>query len=52
MELYLLDAISLVEEIGLGSRINMIIQTAGFLGLDGSPLFSKMKKLGIRPSPY
>jgi len=31
MKLYIIDAISLAEEIGLGSRINMIMQTAFFV---------------------
>ena len=31
MRLYIIDAISLAEEIGLGARINMIMQTAFFV---------------------
>jgi len=31
MKFYIIDAISLAEEIGLGSRINMIMQTAFFI---------------------
>ena len=31
MKLYIIDAISLAEEIGLGARINMIMQTAFFV---------------------
>jgi len=31
MKFYIIDAISLAEEIGLGGRINMIMQTAFFV---------------------
>ena len=31
MKFYIIDAISLAEELGLGSRINMIMQTAFFV---------------------